>query len=512
MLTFLCTIDGPMTLVITVLACLVGFMILGLYASLTASVYHFRRDCAGPGEPLLPMTLIKPVRGLDDGMRENFEAIADSDPEKALQVIIALESEADPAAAVAQGFAASHPGRDILVLYTGTARGRTGKAHNMIEALSRAKHARVIFSDADIRTTPGLLRGTSQAFRNGYEAVFGLPYHVYVPDLGGWMFRVAFNHNFSVAAPLTYYLGLFHFASGAWMAYTREVLEREAALHARADDRAEAWRQTGEERRGIGRAEERPREEDLQGRTEAPGVEMAPPIRQLLRRSFEVEECAQPRRPPPGERQERAPERHEPLGGAANHGPPRDAPRRVGELGGIQVHCHDVVTRREPERSAPRRGDAEDASARPERRELDRRVLVHAAEENLLRPGTAVKAPVCPDGLVGDDAHEAPRARAAATQTRTRNAKFLTTMPPGSWMMWRAQMRPLAFRVTRSSVCVSAHGPGAIPLRTQAPRPISPTPSVLRKSAPTRGPKYGTASTIWSWRRSRPRTLHHNPS
>ena len=219
-----------MTLVITALACLVGFTILGLYASLAVSVYHFRRDHAGPDEPLLPMTLIKPVRGLDDGMRENFEAIADSDPENALQVIIALESDADPAAAVARGFAASHPERDILVLYTGPGRGRMGKVHNMIEALSKAKHARVIFSDADIRTAPGLLRGTSRAFRHGYEAVFGLPYHVYVPNLGGWMFRVAFNHNFSIAAALTYYLGLYRCASGAWMAYTREVLERAGGL------------------------------------------------------------------------------------------------------------------------------------------------------------------------------------------------------------------------------------------------------------------------------------------
>ncbi|HTY81013.1 MAG TPA: glycosyltransferase [Candidatus Bathyarchaeia archaeon] len=229
-----------MTLVITALACLVGFMILGLYASLAVSVHHFRPERAGRGEPLLPMTLIKPVRGMDHGMRDNFEAMVESDPERALQIIIAVESDADPAAAVARGFAASHPDRDILVLLTGPAHGRTGKAHNMIEALARARHARVIFSDADIRTTPGLLHGTSRAFRDGYEAVFGVPYHVYVPDLGGWMFRVAFNHNFSIAAALCHHLGLFRFASGAWMAYTREVLERAGGLepfaHHIADD------------------------------------------------------------------------------------------------------------------------------------------------------------------------------------------------------------------------------------------------------------------------------------
>jgi ceramide glucosyltransferase len=88
----------------------------------------------------------------------------------------------------------------------------------------------VIFSDADIRTTPGLLSGTSAAFRDGYEAIFGLPYHVYVPDVGGWMFRVAFNHNFSVAAALSHRLGLFHFAAGAWMAYTTDILRRAGGL------------------------------------------------------------------------------------------------------------------------------------------------------------------------------------------------------------------------------------------------------------------------------------------
>ena len=225
-----CTINGLMTLLVSVLASLVGFIILGFWASVAASVYHFRGVRPGLDATLLPMTLIKPVRGLDDGLRANFEAIADSDPHGALQVIVALESAADPAAAVAEAFAASHPDRDILVLYTGLARGRTGKVHNMIEALARARHPRVIFSDADIRTTPALLRGTSRAFRDGHDAVFGLPYHVYVPNLGGWMFRVAFNHNFSVAAALSHYLGFFHFAAGAWMAYTQDVLARAGGL------------------------------------------------------------------------------------------------------------------------------------------------------------------------------------------------------------------------------------------------------------------------------------------
>lgn len=229
-----------MSALITALACLVGLMIAGLYAALVASLYHFRGAAPAPSEPLPPMTLIKPVRGLDDGMRENFEAIVESDPGGVIQVLIALESSDDEAAPVVRAFKAQHPERDIQILYTGPAKGRMGKIHNMIEALPHAKHPRVIFSDADIRTTPGLVRGTARAFQDGYEAIFGLPYHVYVPDLGGWMFRVAFNHNFSVAAALGHYAGHFHFAAGAWMAYTKDVLERAGGLepfaHVIADD------------------------------------------------------------------------------------------------------------------------------------------------------------------------------------------------------------------------------------------------------------------------------------
>ncbi|MBI3552111.1 MAG: glycosyltransferase [Elusimicrobia bacterium] len=229
-----------MSLAVSVLSLAVAAMIAVLWASLAASLLHFRRRPSAGAGPLLPMTLIKPVRGLDDGMRENFESIAASDPGRSLQIIIAIESPDDPAAAVARGFCASHPDRDIVVLYTGPAGERMGKVHNMIEAEKKAKHPRLIFSDADTTTTEALLRETSQAFAEGFEAVFGLPYHVPASGSGGWMFRVAFNHTFCVGAALSYYAGQFRFCAGAWMAYTKDALDRAGGLeplaHAIADD------------------------------------------------------------------------------------------------------------------------------------------------------------------------------------------------------------------------------------------------------------------------------------
>lgn len=214
-----------------------------LWAALAATVRHFGRGRPRPERgPVLAMTLIKPVRGLDDGMRENFETIVASDPSRALQILIAIETRADPAYPVALAFAAAHPDRDISLVLTGPAGGRMGKIHNMIEALPRAKHERVIFSDADTRTTRDLVEETSAAFAAGHDAAYAMPYHVPGSGLGGLCFWVAFNHFFSVLQALASRAGHYHFYAGAWMAYTKDSLRKVGGLepfaHVIADDAA----------------------------------------------------------------------------------------------------------------------------------------------------------------------------------------------------------------------------------------------------------------------------------
>lgn len=226
-----------------ILAGIVALQTACLYACLIATLCYFRRDRRLRRErPRL--TLIKPIRGLDVGLAENLRSIVDADPSNGLQVLIAMEHPSDPAYPVAKAFAESHPNRDITLLITGDSGARMGKIHNMIEALPHAKHPAVIFSDADIKTTAGLLEETAWAFANGYDAVYGLPYHAWAPGLGGWQMMTAFNHNFCVPAALNFIVlpGHFHFCAGAWMAFTRERVEKAGGLeplaHEIADDYA----------------------------------------------------------------------------------------------------------------------------------------------------------------------------------------------------------------------------------------------------------------------------------
>ncbi len=206
---------------------------------------------------------------------------------------------------------------------------------------------------------------------------------------------------------------------------------REAPFHAPAHDRAHARREKVEKRRRVDRAQRRERKEPVHGHAEAPGVEVPAPVRDLFVRIVELEKCAQRRRVPAGRGRERPSERHDALGGAAHALLAREAPFGIGELGRVDVDGDDLVARRELHRGAAGRRDAEDPAARPERVAFDRRVFVHATEQDLARAGARVEATALPGGPGCARRHH-PSGNPAATHTRTRNAKFFTIIPAGS--------------------------------------------------------------------------------
>ncbi len=216
-------------------------LIAALWACVAATWAYFRLSPQPKwGDEILPMTVVKPVRGLDEAMIPGLEAIIEADPGKRVQILIAMENADDPAYAACRAFMAAHPGRDVEVVLSGPAGGRMGKIHNMIAALPRAKHPHVIFSDADTVAPPGMLAETSSAFRRGYDAIYAIPYHLKTDSLSGYLMQIAFGHGFSVSVALGYYLNNFHFYAGAWMAYSKDLIKKIGGLepfaHQIADD------------------------------------------------------------------------------------------------------------------------------------------------------------------------------------------------------------------------------------------------------------------------------------
>ncbi len=197
----------------------------------------------GASEPCLlrPMTLVKPIKGLDEDLDANLESLVLSDLAGNCQILLALEAADDPAWPTARDFAARHAGRDVEIVLSGLPNGRMGKTHNMIAALRRAKHERIVFSDADVQASPRLLAETSRAFDEGSEAVFALPLHRRTPGWGGLLFEGAMNHSYLPSAALAWRLGVLRPCAGAWMGFTADALRRIGGLEPLAREIAEDY-------------------------------------------------------------------------------------------------------------------------------------------------------------------------------------------------------------------------------------------------------------------------------
>lgn len=209
----------------------------GQWLALRAARAHFQEGAPGPCR--LPMTVIRPARGLDEGFEEGLQALADADPAGVLQIIVAMEDPEDPAFAAVEAFRAAHPGRDILALVSGPAGARMGHMHNKLAALAHAKHRFILFSDADALVSAALLADAERAFREGADAVSAAVFHAAPRREGDWWFLIAHNHCFSASAAARYRAGGGCFTSGVFMGFTRETLERLGGLEAFADSVAD---------------------------------------------------------------------------------------------------------------------------------------------------------------------------------------------------------------------------------------------------------------------------------
>jgi len=106
------------------------------------------------------VTVVRPIRGLDIGSRENAEALLSQDYPGEQETLFILDTESDPAYPVMVELVKARRGRGRAeVLLAGKPPpGRTGKLNAMMVGEARAKGELIAFSDSDTRPSPELLR------------------------------------------------------------------------------------------------------------------------------------------------------------------------------------------------------------------------------------------------------------------------------------------------------------------------------------------------------------------
>ena len=110
-----------------------------------------------------PVSILKPVKGVDGDSFENFASFCRQDyPE--FQIVFAAASPEDPVIPVIEALMAAFPQVDIDLVVDGSIHGANYKVCNLMHARARAKYPLLIVCDSDIHVSPEYLREVCAPF------------------------------------------------------------------------------------------------------------------------------------------------------------------------------------------------------------------------------------------------------------------------------------------------------------------------------------------------------------
>ena len=185
-----------------------------------------------------PISILKPVRGLDREAYENYASFCGQDyPE--YEVLFAVSDADDPAIPVIERVIRDHPERSLRLLIGAPALGANGKVNKLCRLVEEARYDLLAVSDSDVRVEPDYLRQVAAPLRDPQVgAVTALFRGNADAGLLSQLDGMGAGEDFSGTMIARRFEGM-TFLLGTTMAMTRERLAEAGGFEALADHHAD---------------------------------------------------------------------------------------------------------------------------------------------------------------------------------------------------------------------------------------------------------------------------------
>ena len=194
-----------------------------------------------------PVSILKPVKGFDEGMYEAFQSHCLQAYAGEYELIFGAGSVDDPAVAAVERLMVEFPGRPIRLVICPDRLGTNGKVSNLIQMLRQARHEFVVINDSDIRVSPSYLDRVMRQFGVAGKKPVGMVTALYRGRAERWtlaavleVLGIANDFQPGVLVARIVERGL-HFGLGSTLAVRREALTAAGGLEALVDQLADDY-------------------------------------------------------------------------------------------------------------------------------------------------------------------------------------------------------------------------------------------------------------------------------
>jgi ceramide glucosyltransferase len=182
-----------------------------------------------------PVSILKPVRGLDREAYENFASFCNLDyPE--YEILFGVSDASDPAVPVIRKLISDYPNRNIRLFIGTECKGWNSKVRKLCRLSHEARYPILVVSDSDIRVRRDYLRVIVSPLKDPKIGAVTCMYHMQ-PEakLGSEVEAVGLTSDFMAAVVVARQLEGVKFALGATTAITAQHLKEIGGFEAIAD-------------------------------------------------------------------------------------------------------------------------------------------------------------------------------------------------------------------------------------------------------------------------------------